>query len=101
MVKQMLIVAALLVSPAALAADQTPAAPVDGVDKEICHIIGPDKATCLNASATCEWDDEDKRCEPIAISKCRSVSDEAFCKSLAPQCFWDDADPHGPRCENP
>lgn len=101
MVKQVLIVAALLVSSAALAAAQIPAAPVDGAEKEICHIIGADQATCLAASSTCEWDNEDSRCEPLANTKCRSVFDQAFCDSLRPLCFWDDKDPHGPRCENP
>lgn len=97
MLKQILMIAALLVPSAAFAADQTPADPVDGTEKTICEAIGTDQFRCAQAFAICHWDPVDVRCEHNGGSRCDQYHDQNGCN--ANNCVWDKEDPLGPRCE--
>jgi len=96
MLKSILILAALLVSPAAFAGGETAAVPDAGADKSICDFIRTNEAKCLESSSICKWDEDDGRCEPIQpVGLCYSDPDVLSCNGR-PNCVWDEDEG---RCE--
>lgn len=101
--KQSLILAALLVPSASFAADQTLTDSSDGSEKSICEAISEDQYRCAQAWAICHRDPVDGRCERSGSGGtygCGAIFNPTACNNSPYGCVWDQSDPTGARCES-
>lgn len=75
---------------------------IDRVEpNNICYALGTDYERCIQARATCFWDEEDGRCEPLVEPPgCGRIHNRHQCNNSPMGCFWDDEDGRCERLQN-